>query len=783
MKCKNCNAELLENANFCGKCGSKIINEKSSKKKHKKLFIILGIILAIIILIVVIIKICTKNNVFDDPFEDYESLATLNGYKTTNEYEIEEYYVIDKIEEDYNNHILSNDEYIMQLAYSLYDYEKLDSKYKGVSNKYNEPKKLLEKIVSIENKLSKETIEYAIKKITLSDIVWDVQDENPSKTNNNVDGKVVPLKEKFGKVNKLDKVKISSGNHFLVYYTNDGNNAVTDERAEKIATYLESVITMYKEKFGLDYKFELDKKIFNSKKEKKCPSKLTSVGKACALLEKNNIDIQYLETAMPVYIVDTDSKNSGLLGYYVPILDDFSLGLSRVSAVLFGDDIGASTYSAVTTYSFPFFAVNSKITEENNFEITLAHELFHHYQKYICGNGKYDLCKSTNFTTETTANYAASSVVEPDPALIKIGTGLNWHSTYTTTYADTSLDILGINYKKEAVGYGQYVFAHQYAQIVPNGTKYLFESMKTIDTLKYLYDNSNGKYKDVMIRYAEKLLTQDYENKYLISLDEGTIYYPRNYAEIYTVDDIQEYSINYSSMNYFYVKPLNYDENTQITFSGPSNNLTLILFVKENNAYKPVYTHSLENEFVININEFGYYEEVAFGIVNSDITNNIKYKVEVKTNGTKKPTVTVESLGLKRVTDADMITCYTNEENSVYRIFNQFKVTFDRKEQINSMHMKLTLKLLNGDKDDISFKIAKKLSTGAAYLEKYIVYYDSDIKIMKKEDSENYSLVLKYNRNYKKLLGKEYKDTETEKYYAIKLLLEEGYKCKFVKKG
>ena len=96
MKCNNCNSEIVNGAEFCGNCGTKIVQPQNNvtttspvptdKKNNKKLFIILGIILAVIVAIVVIVIIVNKNSKFEDPFEDIDNLTSLDITDYTKEY-------------------------------------------------------------------------------------------------------------------------------------------------------------------------------------------------------------------------------------------------------------------------------------------------------------------------------------------------------------------------------------------------------------------------------------------------------------------------------------------------------------------------------------------------------------------------------------------------------------------------------------------------------------------------------------------------------------------------
>lgn len=791
MKCSNCGFEIIEGADFCGNCGNKVAllqdTVSSSKNisinnKNKKLFIILIIVLMVIIVAIVIGVIKNKNDKFIDPFEDIDNLTSLGVVESTKEYEKVNSFV-KNIEEDCSSGKLTKNEYIMQLAYSIYDISKLDYKYKDLSLDYNNPMDLFEQAFSISDELSNDTLIYIFKKYTLSDVKWNVEDDvDVTGTSNDdiYDYEVMPLVDKDNNLSKLDNVMLSSNKNFLIYYTTDGANAITKSQAEKIASFLEKTVGNYKSKFSLNYVYKSQYDFGSNSALSTCPTG-TSKGKACKLLKSNNIDIKYLDTAMPVFIVDTDAKNTGALGYYVPPIGGLAEVVLKVSDIF--KDMGTQMDNMMTTYSFPFFVVSSSLDDFDDTKIVLAHELFHHYQKYICGNGSYGECTSTNFTIETTADYAASSV----SGVNKTGTAINAHAAMFIADIDSSLDRVGYKeYGDKGLGYGAFVFAHNYASVVPNGYKHLFDSMKTKNTLKYLYDKSSGKYKDILITTAKKSLTLDYSNKLLIGNKSGKILYPKNYKDIGNLNNTQSININYSSMNYYYIDPIEYDDKSQLSFIGNSNSLTLLLFIKENGSYKHLYTHSLNEEFVININDFTNYQEIVFGIVNSEISGTLLYSYELDKNGTKTPTVTSKSLNLttleELVKDCSAIVCHEIKEDAQHKEVTQLKVSFDENDKMVDMYVKGTIKMKNYDPNNPAFEIAEKITSGLFYaMEQTYKEKFKYFKSMITSEGDTYSITVKVTKNFYEALGNDYKLSGEDKYEIAKSIQEEGMICKFEK--
>lgn len=796
MKCNKCEFENTNDAVFCVNCGNKLIkkygqinnnqikNSQKSKKNKKTRLILIGVLIVIVVSIIAIYIYLNKSNKFEDPFDDINTLVSSDIHKFQNKID-ESNSFTKKIEEDYKNKQLTKDEYLMQLAYSIYDYNKLDLKYKSTNIDFNEPNNLFEKFESMVNELNDDTIKYIFEKYTLSHVDWNVEEDSNVKdlSSNIVDKNNYEIKnvvDKNGDVSKLDNVKLSSNSNFLIYYTKEGENAITDEQANKIATFLEFAVSEYKTKFNLDYKYEAQYEFWSASSMTKEGSSGSGKWKACQLLKKNNIDIKFLDTAMPVYIIDTDTENTGVLGYYSQPL---GVMLELVTKVLniFGDD-GIQIDNMTTTYSFPFFVVSSDLDDFDDTKIVLAHELFHHYQKYISGDGKYGDCTSGNFTVETTADQAAIQVADVN----KIGTVINEHAGSYIKDIESSIDKIGYKDNGDSgLGYGAYVFATNYSNMISNGAENMFNSIKNENPLKFIYDNSNGKYKDVLLDTAEKNLTLDYNNKLLIGNDDGKVIYPQNHKDIGKNNIKQTEKINYSSMHYYYINPNDYGKKSQLSFNSSYKNLTLLLFIKENSKYKYLYTHNLDKEFVININDFSAYDEVVFALVESSISGLAAYNYELNNNGIKTPTVTAKSLKLK--TFEEKIEEYSSfifnnlEEDDEYKTITQIKLSFDENDKINDMYFKSTIEAKNYNPNDPSFAITQKLISGTLFVMKHVYkkqfkYY----KVTTKEETCKYSVTFKILKNYYDALNNSLEINAKSKADIIKSIQEKGYVCQYL---
>ena len=733
------------------------------KKKRKRLFIIIGIV-AICLLVYKI----NKSRGFKDPFEDVDDLIQNSTTVTAKKEENDSFY--EKIEEDYNNGKLSDDQYILQYAYLLFDSDKIDSKYKSLDYSSYDFTAFIEKYKGMYTKLDDETKKYIFKKLTLEGVKWGVDEdpeiENMSSSNSDYE---VKFMTNDSDIAVLDSVKLSKNGNFLIYYTTSGRSAITDSEANKIANSLEDNVSGYKSKFDLDYKYDIQYDWISAGALSRCPLG-SPKSKACSLLKKNGIDLKYIDTAMPVYVIDAPSD---LGGFYAP----YFTGIEQifVEATSLFEDLNIGLDSAAVTYAFPFFVVNSKLEDFDDFKIIGAHELFHHYQHYICGNGKYGDCVSGNFTVEAGANFASVNVNN----INRIDTAINGHSACFSREIETSLN-------KSCEGYGGYVFLYNYSNIVENGNKYILESLKHENALYYLSDNSSGKYKDVLIDTAIKNLTLDYSNKLIVPHKDGNIVYPSAHKTIGYSNAKLSNSINYSSMHYYYIEPKKYNEKAQISFSGSSSDLTLLLFVKEGSSYKHLYTQTLNGEFTILVDDFNNFDEVAFALVNSKTNETLRYYYELDNNGTKVPTVTAESLNLKKIerniNDFNSFSCYQVEDNSSYNVVTQIKLSFSKKDKINDMYYKGTIRLKNYDANDPAYKTAKNIVSGVfrlmqiAYKEQFKYF-----KVITEEQDDRYMITFKITKNYYDALNNSLKIKGQTKYDIIREIEAEGFTCNYSK--
>lgn len=750
---------------------------QAPKKKGKglKVFILILIILLVIGgLIFGGIKLFKKNTTIEDPFADIDTLGVTN----TDNLDIAASFT-DTIEYDYANGAINKDQYLLQLAYSIFEPNKLEEKYKSLDNDYANPRDLYEKFFDLnENEVSNETIKYIFGKYMLDFVEWDVDDDSEvNKTSANVyDGTIKRLNNDVGLYGiKLNKAKLSKEGHFIIYYSTEGTNKASEEAAEIYASYLEEIIKKYKKEYGLDFKF--DQQYWDRDLN---PAGITAESKAKKVLEANGIDIKYLDTAFPIYLLNL--YDSGIPGYFsgTPIISGaLTIDGNALVHQFKWDDLELQRFKSLYgTYSFPYFVINSG-EDIDNVKTIIAHELFHHYQYYICGNGGYKACPSGVFTAETTADVASVKCSGID----KVGTTIGSHAAYVSVHKsmENSMD-------QVYSGYGAYTFAYNYTEMVPDGTNKTLESLKTTEPLKYLYNASNGKYKEVLLTTAEKNLTLDYPSKLLLPYSPNygfKVFYPGAHDNINT-SHVQH--INYSSMHYYYANPseLSNQKLYLKTRESTPNELTLLLFVNEDGTkYKKIYSQSLDENFVISFDDWIDYEELAFAIVESTIDNEAVYYYIIEGDSntvTEDVTVTPESLGLKKPDNSKKRThtlmCYQVEDDTLFKTGYQVLINLDKDEKINNMMLKGTVKFKNYDPENPAYKIAKKTAEGLMFGMK-VAYKEKlkHVKMYTNDKGDTYSILFKVTSDYDTAFKGSFEVEPTDKQTIKSAIEAQGFIC------
>jgi hypothetical protein len=146
--------------------------------------------------------------------------------------EPEAYTAAYKLKIDYEAGMISVDEYVKQLTYTEFDSGKLDEKYKsdkGAVIGNNSIETILDLISENKDSISASTINEFAKHYLLMDVAFGKK-EKTSRTNNNGIVLAAESDEKVDNyLHRLDKVVMSSGGNFLIWYTETGDDKHQEE--------------------------------------------------------------------------------------------------------------------------------------------------------------------------------------------------------------------------------------------------------------------------------------------------------------------------------------------------------------------------------------------------------------------------------------------------------------------------------------------------------------------------------------------------------------------------
>ena len=722
-------------------------NTSTDTKKKGKGIIVLFIILGILVVGVAGYFISKALNKFDDPFKDNDRLFGSSSIIINHDYE-KETTVLDTLNTQLENGTIDKDKYMQELTDFVFGDKEHD----------------LDSIVAYEtfmdsfekyyDDLSDELKVAIWNKITLSDTKWGNEEVSYNNSNNNI----ILLANKDSDVAKLDEVKLSENGNFLIYYTKSGKNAVTDEFVNTVSESLEDTIKKYKETFNLDYKYSI---IYNIG--------VNTELNAIKLLEKNNIDRNYISTAMPVYIT---TVNDNVLGFYNPANSSIVSRYNEISLKL-GHSLNAytgSTEVAATTYAFPYFAISSGVDNIVDLKEVMSHELMHHYEYYIAGNGEYGEYIINLFTNETVANWASAKIND----ITENDTLFSHYSKWYIKNTETAMDKTGDTH----YGYAQLPFLKTYEDVTNVGNDVILKSILSGNRpLEYLQENSNGKYKEVMTTLAARNLTLDYDKKlYTADLADGIIY-PKNHKNIAKTDTISEEVTEPSSMHYYYINPSQYGIKSQLIFNSLKEQ-SLMLLVLDGGQYKPLATYDFQDDFVINIGDFISYDELVIVIVNSYPAVDGKYTYQYLENGGKTVSYDSSSLNLKTLSNAvNDVECYQVETDEDTRTVFQYGLSFDD-GKLSTMYFKGTIQMLDYDENNPAYRIARGVAKAGVWAMR--AQYKKEFKRYKFftiDEGDKIGVLFKITKNPFEALKAEFNGIEDNKDSIINAIRNEGYTC------
>lgn len=490
---------------------------------------------------------------------------------------------------DYKKNIIDFDTYIKYSIYNIYDNDKLDEKYKD-----SDIIKLNNIIERNLDKLSEETKNLYIHYFSLPNITFNPESESavakPLSNNSERD------------TTNLNKVLLSPNKKALFWYSDTGDDSVELSELEKYSLLIDDTIIKYDSIFNTNYYYNAEVIYKNNRYKDQIK-----------ILEDNNIDVNYLTSAINVYVY---SFNPKIAGMYCTASSEFLKSSNDDGTIL-------SSYILLNS--------NSLHSEINS---TIQHELFHYYQNYIINNNENKNIVKDDVIGEATAQWAAAKVFDNKSA----NDNLNlWVTNYLRHTSDIYTEMYNqVGYE---IGYALFKILYSYENNVNNGKEKILNSIHRDNGFKYLSENATvDEKRNVMLDLAEKNLSGDYPNKNYLSIDNEKV---RTRFELESDGNFEEdFNLCAIGMNYYHVINGRLKDNYKISISSYNiDKLTLAVIVKESNTYTTTLKLEGSNKKItLNTSDISA-DDFYIVIINPDFISNYQYNIKIEKDTIKNTKV------------------------------------------------------------------------------------------------------------------------------------------------
>jgi len=445
-------------------------------------------------------------------------------------------------------------------------------------------------------------------------------------------------------VTTLNRVKLSSAGHFVVFYTDAGDDQISDAKAAELAEMLEMIIAGYKDNLGFNYEYE--KLNNNTAKLKKIQN----------VLRNANIDENILDSAMPVYVVNPYKNGSSTLASYAGRrFKDLGAAVLVKLGALFGEET-AELYNS--TPSYPFINILPSNANSESLAIVTAHELGHHYAGVYNYNTYGETGSDDDFIDETAPNWMAINVLPNQPVSNLINDN---HYNYSYLSKSTGHKISEAN--PDFLGYPPVAFLQNYYEIVPDAKTIIMDAVFHGDALNYLYEKAGANnYQKVMVQLAEKNLTGDYGGKLVNTV--------RPKGESLSCTDVcsKDYSINPSATKYLYFATSEY-QNTRITFDGTSDILGSIIGIRYDGNFDILSSGDTQKDILVSEDELKKYEVIAFAVASSSISEQGNFTISIIAKELEDLVVTAGNFDFGSIYSELQPGCYEIDTDSLFDNF------------------------------------------------------------------------------------------------------------------
>ncbi|MCR5573154.1 MAG: hypothetical protein K6F57_05315 [Candidatus Saccharibacteria bacterium] len=320
---------------------------------------------------------------------------------TAREPEAESFNSYEKLSMEYKLGAIDVSEYFDQLVNISYDEGALNEIYKadeGSEPDISHDDEIIDLIKKNSNKLNKETIQFFINEYSQNTYYFGTPKENKVSTAKDIQLADDEAKERTMRQRFFNQVILSENGNFLVWYTKEGEDKITDEQAKNIGATLEKSIAPYEQLFGYKYEFRRNVNTANPARE--------LIAKA--YLKANKIDTKKLDTAMSVFVYETNSDDVLATYYSNNDLESLKPVLEILKDLIIKEEY----------LNYPYIRIDQDATEDLAYSSqVINHEFVHHFQYLYCANKTSRYCPggtSDNYLIyETVAQFGSSRVSDP----------------------------------------------------------------------------------------------------------------------------------------------------------------------------------------------------------------------------------------------------------------------------------------------------------------------------------------------------------------------------------
>ncbi len=356
--------------------------------------------------------------------------------------------------------------------------------------------------------------------------------------------RIEPVQAYTPRATILNRAKLSAKGRFVVFYTDEGEDKISEAQAEHLATMMDEIVDDYAENLGMEYSYQM---VGNGREKERAQWEV---------LEANGLDREILETAMPVYVANPFKGESKVLAFYV------ASGFNGVLENILAQAIGLGNMQVKFTLStpvFPFVTILPRNLDDPSLKLVTAHELGHHYAALYCKVTSGKECAANDFIRETAATWMAMRAVKEQP----IGVEANAFLRHQQMWLKSGMDVKIADGVPDFLGYPVFGFLENYAEVVSGGQEKILAALTAEDALASLKQGATDEeFRRVMTQLAERNLTNNYAYASLWSerLPEGIALQCSDLCQV-------SQQVEPAAMEYWYF-PLAQYGGTKITVEG-----------------------------------------------------------------------------------------------------------------------------------------------------------------------------------------------------------------------